>query len=79
MLFLTLYGKESIFFLLFAQKTANLQRISEKVIELLKVKIPFTQAFLVKKEEYRQANLFFIGKRAGNQPFNFCDRSRYLL
>lgn len=63
----------------FCQKTANLQRVSEKVIELLKVKIPFSQAFLVKKGEYRQVNLFFIGKRAGNQPFNFCDRNRYLL
>lgn len=79
MLFLTLSGKESIFFLLFAQKTANLQRVSEKVIELLKVKMPFTQTFLVKKGEYRQANLFFIGERAGNPPFNFCDRNRYLL
>lgn len=39
----------------------------------------FTQSFLVKKREYRQENLFFIGEKVGKALFKFCDRNRYLL
>jgi hypothetical protein len=67
------------FFSSFCPKTAKKQRSSEKITELLKDKMAFIQSFLVKKGEYRQANLFFIGEKVGKAPFNFCDRNRYLL